>query len=72
MFKTRKELEKYNRDNYTMAENLYLRYMEMRKTIKGVENLKYSGDIDSFENNEDFKQGFIAGVKIMSAIFMDM
>ena len=72
MFKTSKDLELYNREYYTMAEQIYEQYMQIRKVVKGIENMKYGGDIDSFEHNEDFKQGFIAAVKVMSAIFMDM
>ena len=72
MFNTSKEMERYVRDEYTMAEALYNEYMQMRAAVCKVENKKYSGDIDSMVGSEDFKRGFIAGVKVMSALFMDM
>ena len=37
----------------------------------GIENFKYANE-DKFVDNENFKQGFIAGVKIMSSILLDI
>ena len=62
---------KYTREQYTFAETLYNNYIEMRKTLNQIEGLKY--DIkDKYILNEDFKQGFIAGIKIMSSLFLDL
>lgn len=61
----------YTSEQYTFAETLYNNHIEMRKTSNQIEGLKY--DIkDKYILNEDFKQGFIAGIKIMSSLFLDL
>ena len=45
--------------------------METRKNIYGLKNLKYEIK-DPYSNSEEFKQGFLAGVKTMMSIFMDL
>lgn len=62
---------RYTREQYTFAETLYNNYIEMRECLNQVERLKYDIE-DKYIINEDFKQGFIAGVKIMSSLFLDM
>ena len=61
----------YTREQYTMAENIYNAFQEMRKAVNSINSIKRTID-DKFLYNEDYKQGFIAGIKIMSAIFMDL
>ena len=43
----------------------------MRKIVNTLENKKYSVP-DNFADKETYKQGFLAGVKIMSSIFIDI
>ena len=45
--------------------------MYMRNILKEIENYKY-GVVDTFKNSEEFKQGFLAGVKIMSSMLLDL
>ena len=54
-----------------MAENIYNAFQEMRKAVNSINSIKRTID-DKFLYNEDYKQGFIAGIKIMSAMFMDL
>lgn len=61
----------YTREYYTLAESLYNNYNEMRIALNNFEKMKYEVK-DKYISNEDFKQGFIAGVKIMSSMFLDM
>ena len=64
-------LELYTRTHYTTAEKIYEKYMDMRDIINNQERIKY--DIkDKYCANKDFKQGFIAGAKIMMSIFLDL
>jgi len=42
----------------------------LREEFSILEGLKYINE-DKFINSEDFKQGFIAGVKIMSSLLID-
>ena len=72
--KTLKEDSKtklYIREYYTLAESLYNNYNEMRIALNNFEKMKYEVK-DKYISNEDFKQGFIAGVKIMSSMFLDV
>ncbi|MGN0961351.1 MAG: hypothetical protein ACI4PF_04040 [Christensenellales bacterium] len=62
---------RYTREDYTMAEKLFEEYKIMREYVVNRENIKYSY-VDPYRNSEDFKQGFIAGVKILSSILMDL
>ncbi|MBE5738899.1 MAG: hypothetical protein E7354_04155 [Clostridiales bacterium] len=71
MFEKDKATEMYTREKYTFEESLYAKYVDMRKIVSKIENFKYSNK-DTQIDSEDFKQGFIAGVKIMSSLFMDM
>lgn len=66
-----KKYEKYTREEYTMEEEIFEHYKEIRKAVNDVQNLKYSFE-DKLSGSPEFKAGFIAGVKIMSSIFMDM
>lgn len=61
----------YNRENFSIEEELYEAYIEMRKSMNKLERFKYGND-DPFQTSEEFKQGFIAGVKIMSSILLDI
>ena len=45
--------------------------MDMRRTMNKVENFKYDTK-DEMQDSKAFKEGFLAGVKIMSTFFMDM
>ena len=71
MFEKNTSLEKYTRTDFTYAEKLYDNYISMRKEISKIENYKYSVE-DKYINNEDFKQGFLAGIKIMSSFMFDI
>ena len=66
-----KGLENYTRHQYTVAEKIYKNYQNMRMEINGLESIKYEIN-DPYITSEDFKQGFIAGVKVMNSIFMDL
>lgn len=66
-----KKYERYTREEYTMEEEMFEHYKEIRKAVNDVQNLKYSFE-DKLSGSSEFKAGFIAGVKIMSSIFMDM
>ena len=61
----------YTREKFSLEEKLFESYMSMRKIINELENYKYKSD-DKYENSEAFKQGFLAGVKIMSSILLDI
>lgn len=63
--------ERYMRDTFTLEEEIYKNYIEMRKAVSKVENYKYATE-DSMKDSKAFKEGFIAGVKVMSTFFMDM
>lgn len=71
MFEKDKMQIMYLRDDFTYCEKLYDKYLEMRKVLGDIETLKY-GKTDPILKSEDFKQGFIAGVKIMSSMLMDL
>lgn len=71
MFEKDSSTEKYMRDTFTFEEEVYEKYMEMRKALSKVENYKYETK-DNMQSSKDFKEGFIAGMKIMSTFFMDM
>ena len=66
-----KNLELYKREHYTMAEELFNNFKNMKGCVDGIQKLKYDFE-DPYMLSEEYKQGFIAGVKIMSAILMDM
>lgn len=71
MFEKDKARELYTREDFTFEEQLFEKYMEMRKIVNTLENKKYSVP-DNFADKETYKQGFLAGVKIMSSIFIDI
>lgn len=71
MFEKNTNFEKYTRTDFAYAEKLYDNYISMRKEISKIENYKYSVE-DKYINNEDFKQGFLAGIKIMSSFMFDI
>lgn len=72
MFEKNKDNESYIRDSFTFEEELFKLYIEMRQAVNRVEKMKYSGADDIIISNEDFKQGFLAGVKIMSSLLFDI
>lgn len=61
----------YAREKFSLEEKLYENYVEMRKNMNKLENFKY-GKEDKYISSEEFKQGFIAGVKIMSSLLIDL
>ena len=66
-----KETELYMRKNFTIAEKIYEHYINIRRELSYMEKMKY--DIkDDYILNEDYKQGFLAGIKVMMSIYMDM
>ena len=62
---------KYIREDFSIEEKLYENYISMRKNLKEYESYKYSSE-DPYINSQEFKQGFIAGVKIISSIILDI
>ena len=71
MFEKDRATMLYNRDAFTFEEKLYQKYLELRKITSELESIKYS-KADTYSTSEDFKQGFIAGVKIMSSILLGL
>lgn len=70
MIEKDKELYSNIRTNYTMAEKLYTQYTEMKNSLNEELGKKYGID-NSNINSNDFKDGFIAGVKTLSALYFD-
>ena len=71
MIEKDKNLERFTREQFSFAEKLYNDYISIRKTINNYENMKYSIK-DPYITSEEFKQGFISGVKIISSLLMDI
>jgi len=71
MFEKNKNLELYQRQEYSMEEKLFKKHIEMRKIVKDIEKQKYNVD-DSLECSDEYKQGFIAGVKTLASIIFDL
>ena len=71
MFEKDKMQIRYIRESYSIEEDLYESYRNMWIAMNKYENIKYSKD-DEMVDSEDFKQGFIAGVKIMSSLLLDI
>lgn len=71
MFEKDKAQIRYTRDAFTFEEKMYEKYIELRKVMHELESMKYGSD-DKLINSEDFKQGFIAGVKVISSILLDI
>ena len=71
MFEKDKKEILYIREDFSIEEKLYENYIEMRKNMSKLENYKY-GKEDKYMTSEEFKQGFIAGVKIMSSLLIDL
>jgi hypothetical protein len=61
----------YTRKHFSYPEKLYEHFMNMRSELEEVHKTKYGSD-DPYRTSEEYKQGFMAGVKIMSAILMDL
>lgn len=64
-------LELYNREEYSMAEKMYEGYMQIVKSYYDKERIKYS-DMEIPQDSEEFKRGFICGIKVLSSIVQDM
>ena len=64
--------EVYTRSGHSYEEKLYEHYVAMNKVVGEFVSMKYGKQDESFMRSEQFKQGFIAGLKIMSSIFLDM
>lgn len=71
MFEIDSNKELYTRVDFTFEELLFERYLSMRELVNKLENIKYKCD-DTLGNSKEFKQGFLAGVKVMSSIFLDI
>ena len=71
MFEKNDGLVRYTRTDFTFEEELFNKYMELRSVVSLLENKKYAV-IDDMKDKELFKQGFLAGVKIMSSILLDV
>ena len=63
--------ELYQREILSMAEKIYQGHIIMRKAINEFEKIKYNYD-DKYINSNEYKLGFIAGVKAMSSIIKDL
>ncbi len=71
MFEKDAQYAKYIREDFTFEEKLFEKYMALRKVANEYENFKYAKP-DNYATSEDFKQGFIAGVKVLSSILIDI
>lgn len=72
MFDKIKEIIPYDRKDYTLAEELYNNYVEMRKATLNFERTKYMIEKDDFIQSKEGKEGFIAGVYAMLSLIADM
>ena len=63
--------ELYMRSHHTASESIYKEYMNMRDAVNQINKLKYEFD-DKISTSKEFKKGFIAGVKVMMSLFMDL
>lgn len=61
----------FTREKFSLEERLYESYSQMRKDMNEFEKFKY-GNEDKFVESEEFKQGFIAAIKIMSSLLLDI
>lgn len=64
-------LASYVREHYSACELIFKKYKEMREVINDIYRLKYDVK-DEIANTKEFEKGFIAGVKVMMSLFMDM
>jgi hypothetical protein len=71
MQKDKSPYQLYQRDILSMAEKIYNGHIIMRKAVNEYENMKYKID-DPCITSEEFKMGFLAGVKAMSSILQDL
>ncbi|MBE5735975.1 MAG: hypothetical protein E7356_01270 [Clostridiales bacterium] len=71
MFEKNKGDERYIREYFTMEEKLFEKYMEMVGVLFEVESYKYYKE-SPIQHQEAFKQGFLAGVKILSSMLLDI
>lgn len=53
MFEKDKSLERYTREEFTMEEQLYNYYIQMRKVLHSIERFKY-GTEDKFSKFRGF------------------
>ena len=61
----------YVREHYSASEVIFKEYIKMREAINNIYRLKYTFE-DEIANTKEFEKGFIAGVKVMMSLFMDM
>lgn len=71
MFEKDGKNEKYTRSDFTFEEKLFEKYLQMRGVVGELESKKYL-NTDKYMCSEEFKQGFLAGVKVMSSILIDL
>lgn len=71
MFEKNDMLIKYTRVNFTFEEELFKKYMELRQVVSLLENMKYDAE-EEMKDKESFKQGFLAGDKVMSSVLLDI
>ncbi len=71
MFEKNELKELYTREDFTFEEGLFQKYLDLRSVVNKLENIKYK-NADEFATSNDFKQGFLAGIKVMSSIFIDV
>lgn len=50
-----------------MAEVLYKSYVQMNNVVSNFEEMKYYNNDNAYQT-EEFKKGFISGVKMLSSI----
>jgi len=60
------------RKQFSFEEDMYIKYIELERIVKDYKKMKYSDDDKSISDTIEFRDGFIAGVKLMSSIFLDM
>lgn len=55
------------KNEFSLEEELYTLYINMRRQILIHDNYKYESN-DPLINSNDFKSGFFAGIKIMLSL----
>ena len=71
MFEKNESAEKYIRDRRTYEEELFEAHLKMRRILHEIENIKYEVE-DKYMTSNEYKQGFLAGIKTMSSLLMDV
>lgn len=51
----------------SFEENIFELYISMRKEVLDADGFRYE-TTDEYINSDDFKTGFLAGIKVMSAL----